>query len=437
MKRTPERIVRFIAVVSLLLTQAWAQKITSLDRDRAKSMLHEISADVKKHYYDPKFHGLDWDSKVQEMKQKIDQVDSSNRALSEVAALLDALNDSHTYFLPPQHAYRHDYGWKAQLVGDRCYVVRVRPGSDAEAKGLKPGDEVMAINGFSPTKDNFRKMEYVFNTLRPQGSLHLDLRDPAGRQRTTDVNTKFIEKKRLTDLTSGGDIWDLVRDMEREEHEGRARTVEFGDELMILKFPEFFFTDSEIDSMIGKARKHKTLVLDLREDPGGSVETLKYLLGGMFENEVKIADRVGRDERKSLTAKPRGHGFEGKLIVLVDSRSASASELFARVVQIEKRGIVLGDVSSGSVMEAKHYRYKSGLDTVVFYGASITDADLIMSDGKSQEHVGVTPDEMVLPTAADLAASRDPVLSRAAEMAGVKLAPEDAGKLFPYEWPQQ
>ena len=206
---------------------------------------------------------------------------------------------------------------------------------------------------------------------------------------------------------------------------------------MILKFPSFYFTNAEIDSMIGKARKHKTLIVDLRENSGGSLDTLKYLLGEMFVKEVNIGDRTGKDERKPVIAKGRGSRFEGKLIVLVDSRSASASELFARVVQIEKRGTVLGDLSSGSVMAAKHYSYKAGVDTVVFYGASITEADIIMTDGKSLERTGVTPDEIVLPTSADLANNRDPVLARAAEIAGVKLSPEAAGKLFPYEWPPQ
>ncbi len=57
-----------------------------------------------------------------------------------------------------------------------------------------------------------------------------------------------------------------------------------------------------------------------------------------------------------------------------------------------------------------------------------------MSDGKSLEKVGVTPDELILPTGADLAAGRDAVISRAAEVLGFKISSEMAGALFPVEW---
>jgi C-terminal processing protease CtpA/Prc len=66
----------------------------------------------------------------------------------------------------------------------------------------------------------------------------------------------------------------------------------------------------------------------------------------------------------------------------------------------------------------------------VFYATTITTGDVRMSDGASLEKSGVTPDETVLPSPADLAAGRDPVLAAAIAMAGGSLTPDQAGKLF-------
>ena len=136
-----------------------------------------------------------------------------------------------------------------------------------------------------------------------------------------------------------------------------------------------------------------------------------------------------------MIAQNHGQKFTGKLIVLVDSGSASAAELLARVVQLEHRGTVIGDRTAGAVMESIIYIEKQGFGTIILYGFSVTEANLIMSDGKSLEKTGVVPDQLLLPTAADLAAGRDPVLAHAAELAGMKLDPVEAGKLFPFEWP--
>jgi len=57
-----------------------------------------------------------------------------------------------------------------------------------------------------------------------------------------------------------------------------------------------------------------------------------------------------------------------------------------------------------------------------------------MTDGKSLEHVGVTPDEVVVPSPYDLSAGRDPAMARAAALAGANLSPEDAAKVFPIQW---
>jgi C-terminal processing protease CtpA/Prc len=85
-------------------------------------------------------------------------------------------------------------------------------------------------------------------------------------------------------------------------------------------------------------------------------------------------------------------------------------------------------------MEALPYPFRLGNDPLLYYVLSVTDANLVMTDGRSLEGAGVTPDETMRPTAQDLAAGRDPVLSRAAHLAGLELDPAAAGKLFPFEW---
>lgn len=430
-----------ILMFSMLAGISTAQQpISAFERGRAIDILQTVSNDVKKHYYDPKFHGVDFDAKVAEAKQQIEKSTSFNMAMSHIAALLDTLNDSHTFFLPPQHAYRHSYGLQYQIVGNRCFVTQVRPGSDAEKKLVKPGDEILGINGFQVTRDDLWKLQYIFTALRPQPSLRLALQDPTGAQRQVEIAAKIHEMKRVTDLTGAdgaSDIWDLIRQSETDEHLMRARQVEYGDQVTVLKVPEFSFSALEVASMMGKARKHQNLVLDLRGNPGGAVETLKYLVGGVFEKEIKIADRVGRKDSKPEIAKPLHNPYLGKLVVLVDARSASCAEVFARIVQLEKRGVVMGDKTAGAVMEARHYDEQAGADTVVFYGASITEWDLVMSDGKSLEHAGVMPDELLLPSATALANGRDPVLAHAVQSLGVTISSEEAGKAFPYEWPPE
>jgi len=96
--------------------------------------------------------------------------------------------------------------------------------------------------------------------------------------------------------------------------------------------------------------------------------------------------------------------------------------------------VVIGDRTSGAVMQSQSIDHQLGTDTVIFYGVSVTNADVIMSDGKSLEGVGVTPDEFIFPAAADLAAKRDPALSRAAAIVGFELPLDQAGAMFPVEW---
>lgn len=403
--------------------------------DRAREMLREARDELKKHYYDPKFHGLDLEARYKEHDAAIAKAPTFADGFRIVASFLDGLNDSHTFFRPPQRAFRTEYGFRVQMFGDKALIARVRPGTDAVSK-VKPGDEVQGWNGLKVTRDTLWKVNYMYNGLAPQRISNLSLSNPEGQVRDVAVDPYVVQLKRQLDIAGGDglDLWQLVREEENADHLVRQRFVEF-EGATIWKMPEFDMTDEQVDRAFVMAKKHPALILDLRGNPGGLVVTLERMVANVFGHDVKIADRIGRKELKPQLAKTRGSAaYTGKVIVLVDSGSASAAELFARVIQLEKRGVVVGDVSSGSVMESRGYSESQGADTKIFYGFSITDADLIMKDGKSLEHNGVVPDELVVPTPAEVAAGRDPALVHAAEIAGVKLDPAKAATLFPFEW---
>ncbi|MGH9745681.1 MAG: S41 family peptidase [Candidatus Acidiferrales bacterium] len=411
-------------------------KWDSFKIDRSRGILRDAYEAVKKHYYDPQYHGLDWDARYRQYDEQIKSAGSLGHAFGMVAAFLDGLNDSHTFFRAPRRPYRLDYGYRMQIFGENCFITRVRPGTDAVGK-IEPGYEIIAFDNRDVNRKSLWKINYYYNSFSPQEASAVDFIDLAGKERKLQIAAKMVPLKRVMDISGGGegsDIWQMIREDENFDHLVRQRYIE-KDGVMIWKMPEFFLSDGDVDHTFGIARKNKTLILDLRGNPGGAVDTLSRMVGNVFDHDITIASRVGRKELKPQKTKTRGSNtFTGKLIVLIDSESGSAAELFARVVQLEHRGTVIGDRSAGAVMESQGFSYSQGADVKFFYSFSVTDADLIMADGKSLEHEGVVPDERLLPTAKDLASGSDPVLARAMEIAGLSISPENAGKMFPFEW---
>jgi C-terminal processing protease CtpA/Prc len=431
-----------VAILLLLSANAYpvsAQKLKD-DRETGHEMLDVIKDDLKKKYYDSSLRGLDIDARFKAADELIDKANSAAQVLGIIAQTLMGLNDSHTFLLPPGQTVHVDYGWDMKMIGARAYIVKVKPGSEAEIAGVRVGDSVESVEGIKPTRETVWKIEYLFNALRPQSGLQLFVRELTGRTRLIDAKAEVWQdtwhrgySEAYTNLNPG-----YIKELRRRKEILKDIVVEEGDTLAIWKLPRFNIPLIRVDEAMKKIRKHDALILDLRANGGGAVVTLKYLVGYLFDHDIKLADRKTRTEVKADVADSKGKdSFKGKLIVLVDSESASAAEIFARLVQLEKRGIVIGDQTAGAVMEAQHYfhRAKKTGFSWVDYGASITVADLIMGDGKSLEHAGVTPDEILYPTAVDLALKRDPVLSRAAKLLGVAIEADKAGALFPEPGP--
>lgn len=427
------RVAAMIAVTGFFALTGTAQNSgpqpVGYIRDRGRAMLKTIKEDIKKLYYDENFHGINLDERFKIADEKIKTATSNGQIFGIIAQVVVEFNDSHTSFIPPGRNDRFDYGWKMRMIGDLCYVIEVDPGSDAELKGLRVGDVVYSIDGYEPTRANLWKIKYSYYRLNPRPGMQVVVQDPDGQLREINLVVKAIAAK--------------DRDYDEEEAEAKflstPRSFEMGNELLIYKLPEFDLDNKEIDKVMKKAIAHQALILDLRGNPGGYVVTLQRMLSYFFAHDVKIGDLKGRKEMKPMVAKTRGEQvFRGKLVVLVDSGSASASELFARVIQMEKRGTVIGDRTAGAVMRARYYPHSYSRGTpdwlvITPYGLNLTNADVIMSDGKSLEHTGVMPDELLLPSSADLASMRDPVLSRAASLLGITIDAQKAGAIFPVE----
>jgi C-terminal processing protease CtpA/Prc len=395
--------------------------LSSADRDLALVMLRQIRDDVRAHYYDPAFHGVDLASVFAATEQRLKTAPTLADAMALISDALFQFDDSHTAFLPPDRQTRVDYGWQMAAVGDEVLVTTVDPAGDAAAKGVAPGDRVLLLNAFEPTRANLVRLGYFYRFIRPQAQQRLGLLKPDGSARTVDVLSR-LETKRTADLG------ELLDDLGQLAERARDRSGPAGDGILVWKMPAFRQPES-IDAMIRQSREYKTLVLDLRGNGGGSVAALKELVSRCIDHPVVVALERARGKESREIARPKS-GFAGRLVVLVDSRSASAAEMFARIVQIEKRGDVLGDRTSGQVMTSRLFPHAIGAGRMLFYASSVTVSDVRMSDGGSLEKTGVEPDEIVLPRPSDLAADRDPVLARAIALAGGAITPEEAGRLF-------
>ena len=331
-------------------------------------MLHGVRTAIADHYYDTTYAGLNLAAVYDSAAQRIRDAQTVDQALTAIAWFTFEFRDSHTFFIPPSRTVQAEYGWEMAMVGDSCFVIRVKTGSDAERQGLHPGDYVANVNGFVPTRDNLWQINYLFGLLRPQPSMHVVARSPGGEARTLDLAAKVREHSKILDLTGangGRDIGQVVREGEKEADELRGLTVDVGNDILVWKMPTFSMPIDELHDALKRLKGRKALVLDLRGNGGGYERIMLELVGQTNHDDVVVGRTRERGKLTAVVAKGSGtNAFAGDLWVLVDSRSASASEIFARNAQLTGRGKVIGDRTAGAVMRARTRELKLGMETM-------------------------------------------------------------------------
>src|SRR6266550_5358106 len=102
----------------------------SFDKQRGRDILVLIKSDLKKNYYDTTFHGVDVEARFKAAEEKIKTATSLGHIFGIIGQAVVDFDDSHTFFLPPGRSARTEYGWEMQMIGDKCFVTAVKPGSD-------------------------------------------------------------------------------------------------------------------------------------------------------------------------------------------------------------------------------------------------------------------------------------------------------------------
>ncbi len=168
---------------------------------------------------------------------------------------------------------------------------------------------------------------------------------------------------------------------------------------------------------LGNLEKPKAVVIDLRDNPGGYVKSLEEFAGHFESQTVTMADTIWRKKDEPFKAKSSGPHYAVPLVILVDSRSSSAAEIFARHFQRTGRGTVIGDLSSGRVNTSRVYPEQIGTDKLLPFAVQISVARVVFPDGEELEGHGVKPDVPCLPGEDDLREERDPCLMKAVSLA--------------------
>ena len=408
-------------------------KLTSeakMAREYALGMLDEMGEVMKEYYYDPKFRGVDLKTRIETAKARVKTLQFNWQMYRVLVQVLMEFNDSHTRMhLPPRSDYfQYGLGW--QMIGDECYVVSVKRDSDAAKKGIEVGDQILSIGKFTPTRNDLWKINYLIYRLAPERVLDLKVKKPDGTEKALVIDAKTMTDKEFRAEQKAR------RAKDKEKYEP-FKCNEVNKELVACRLDTFIVEKNDIEKMMKTASAYPKLILDLRGNGGGYVVMEQFLLSYFFDREVKIADLITKTKTDTRTTKvfDDSKQYKGQVAVLIDSNSASASEITARVLQLEGRAKIYGDFSSGSVMTSITVPFRSVMGAlseaaIIRVGMSVTVGDVVMRDGSRLEHKGVTPDEVLQPMGVALKMKADAVLAYAAMKLGSEISPEEAGKFY-------
>lgn len=156
-----------------------------------------------------------------------------------------------------------------------------------------------------------------------------------------------------------------------------------------------------VDYTLNEIVDSQVLVLDVRDNGGGSLFFMERLLARFYEDRAELVyfwDRNDRDQpHQILNLKPRRPNLDQPLMLLINGACYSTCNLFAQIIQETSRGRLIGSPTGGGNTSPAWYKMS---DSLSFYFPAIYFTPPSGSDGENQ---GVQPDHEIVPTQQDIA----------------------------------
>lgn len=307
----------------------------------------------------------------------VSDIDETKAIDGAIEGYIDSLGDEYTEYIPADEMKEYTESIMGNFVGIGIYMIQnteknlvqvlspIRE-SPAEKAGIKAGDLITKVNGVSYTADQMTEMS---KTIKGEEGSNVTIEVLRGEQTLTfevtraKVNTNPIYSEKL------------------ENNIGY---------LEITSFDEGVAEDFKSKYLALKEQGIKGLVIDLRDNGGGIVdEALKIVDYIVSKNQTTLIT-VDKDGKEEVSKSKEDRLVEEPVVVLVNSSSASASEIMAGALKDLKCATIVGTKTYGKGVIQQLLTLSNGA------GLKITVEEYYTPNKTKINKVGITPDYEVL-----------------------------------------
>ncbi len=330
-----------------------------------------------------------------------DKLNEKEMFYGALKGMVNAAGDPYTVFMDPKLAVEFEESMTGTFEGigaeigirkEILTIIAPLSGMPAERAGLRAGDKVYAIDGESTAGIS---IDEAVNKIR----------GPKGTDVVLTISRDGLEAAEDITITRGTIVVKSVNTELRD------------DNIFVVKISNFNSDTSGLfNQAVGEIIKNnpRGVVLDLRNNPGGYLDTAVDVASEWIEDGVIVSEEFDDENKNDFWARGRARLKDYKTVVLTNQGSASASEIVAGALQDYGKATIVGTrtFGKGSVQTLEEFKDGSSV--------KITVAKWLTPKGNYINKEGIIPDVEVDLTLEDYEEGRDPQMDKAVELLKVE-----------------